>query len=77
MKSSLPESAYLDLKRAAAYTSYSVRSLRDYLKKPGAPPTYRISKKILIKRTDLDLWLERFKIDLDTVARRALEGLRL
>lgn len=69
------EQAYLDLKAAAAYTSLSVRSLRDYLKRPGAPPTYRISKKILVKRTDLDLWLERFKVDLDSLARRALEGI--
>jgi predicted DNA-binding transcriptional regulator AlpA len=55
------EPAYLDLKGAAAYCSLSVRTLRDYLKQPGFPPIYRIARKILIKRADLEAWIEGHK----------------
>lgn len=76
MKSSRIDPAFLDLKAAAAYTSLSVRTLRDHIKKPGGPPTYRLSKKILLKKTEVDAWLESFKVDLDLLAKRVLEDFR-
>jgi hypothetical protein len=76
MKSSQNEPAYLDLKAAAAYTSLSVRTLREHIKKPGAPPIYRVVGKILLKRSDIDVWLESFKVDLDSLANRVIESFR-
>ncbi|MFZ5447890.1 MAG: helix-turn-helix transcriptional regulator [Thermodesulfobacteriota bacterium] len=67
---------FLDLKAAAAYTSLSVRTLRVHIKKPGGPPIYRVVGKILLKRSDLDRWLESFKIDLDSLANSVLESFR-
>jgi excisionase family DNA binding protein len=69
------EPGFLDLKAAAAYTSLSVRTLRDKIRKPGGPPIYRISKKILLKKTELDAWIETFKVDLDALAKQVLEEL--
>jgi excisionase family DNA binding protein len=76
LKESKITPGFLDLKAAAAYTSLSVRTLRDHIKKPGGPPTYRLSKKILLKKTEVDAWLESFKVDLDLLAKRVLEDFR-
>lgn len=67
------EPGFLDLKAAAAYTSLSVRTLRNQIRKPGGPPIYRISKKILLKRTEVDAWIETFKVDLDAMVKQVLE----
>ena len=53
--------AYLDLKAVAAYTSICVRTWRAILKRPDAPPYYRVQGKILIGREAVDDWLERFR----------------
>jgi excisionase family DNA binding protein len=70
------EPFYLDLKAAAVYCSISVRTLRAKIKAPGGPPFYRLSRKILLKRADLDAWLERHKVDLDEIAAQVLDDLR-
>ena len=61
MKSSRPEPAYLDLQALATYTSISVRAWRDYLKRPDAPPIFKLPGKILVARADVDTWLKRFR----------------
>ena len=49
---------YLDLKALAAYSSCSVRWLRDRLVDRLHPlPHYRIEGKILVKREEFDRWL--------------------
>lgn len=77
MKKAMIDPGFLDLKAAAAYTSLSVRTLREHIKRPGGPPIYRVVGKILLKRSDIDAWLERFKIDLDSLANSALESFRV
>lgn len=58
----LPLDPYLSLKTAAAYTSLSVRTLRSRLTNPHHPlPCYRLGGKILLKRSDLDRWLDAFR----------------
>jgi hypothetical protein len=56
-----PDPAYLDLQGLAAYTSISVRSWRDYLKRADAPPVFRLPGKILVARGDVDAWLKKFR----------------
>lgn len=49
---------YFDLKALAAYSSCSVRWLRDRLVDRLHPlPHYRIEGKILVKRKEFDHWL--------------------
>jgi excisionase family DNA binding protein len=70
--------SYFDLKGASAYTGggLSVRILRRIISEPGGLPYIRAGRgKILIKRTDLDAWLEARRhepIDLDEIAARAI-----
>jgi hypothetical protein len=52
------EAGFLDLQALAAYSSCSVRWLRDRLVDLNRPlPHYRIEGKILVKRADFDQWL--------------------
>lgn len=58
MLSDLFEPGYFDLKALAAYSSCSVRWLRDRLVDRLHPlPHYRIEGKILVKREEFDRWL--------------------
>lgn len=52
------ELGYFDLKALAAYSSCSIRWLRDRLVDRLHPlPHYRIEGKILVKREEFDRWL--------------------
>lgn len=54
---------YLDLRALAAYSSCSVRWLRDRLNDSTAPlPYHRVGGKILIRREDFDSWLSAFRV---------------
>ncbi len=68
---------YLDKKEAAAYTSLSIRNLEARL---GEIPHYRVGKKILFKKSELDRWLEQFREggtqNLERIADEALESIR-
>lgn len=76
------EPAYFDLSGASAYTggALSVRSLRRLIAQPGGLPHYRVNRgKLLIKRADLDAFLEahrREPLDLDRIASEALAEMR-
>lgn len=53
---------YLDLRALAAYSSCSVRWLRDRLNDSTAPlPYHRVGGKILIRKDDFDTWLDGFR----------------
>lgn len=61
---SAPADPYLSLKAAAAYTSLSVRTLRGYI---DLPPDQALRAtrlpgggKIIVRRSDIDTWLEQF-----------------
>ncbi|MCX5813946.1 MAG: helix-turn-helix domain-containing protein [Proteobacteria bacterium] len=55
---------YLDLKGLSEYSSLSVRTLREYLIYDGDPiPSYCIRRKILVKRSEFDSWIKRYRTD--------------
>jgi hypothetical protein len=70
-------SGWFDLKRAAAYTSLSVRKLQDYLKDPlRRLPARLVGGKWLIAQDDLDGWLRSFPRageDLDRLVDEVME----
>jgi hypothetical protein len=52
---------WLDLKAAADYCCLSVRKLREYLGHPIRPlPAHLVGGKWLVRREDLDGWLQGF-----------------
>jgi excisionase family DNA binding protein len=77
------EAAFFDLAGASAYLggALSVRTLRRLISEPGGLPFYQAQRsKILIKRADLDAWLEarrREPQDLDKLAAEALAEMGL
>ncbi len=61
---------YFDLSGLAHYTSLSVRSLRNYLSLSADPiPSYQLDKKILVRRSEFDAWINRRKRSVSTVSR--------
>ncbi|MDF0674337.1 MAG: helix-turn-helix domain-containing protein [Nitrospira sp.] len=57
------EPEYFDLQALAAYSSCSVRWLRDRLVDQFRPlPHYRIEGKILVKREEFDHWLSACRV---------------
>ncbi len=71
---------YMDLKALSRYSGLSVRTLRQYLKDTVHPlPSFRPGGKILIRRSDFDQWMTRFRqdgSDLDRLASEVLEELQ-
>jgi hypothetical protein len=52
---------YFDLKGLSVYSAVSVGSLRDYVK--TGLPHFKLKGKILIKRSEFDNWLERYRVN--------------
>jgi len=66
---------YLDLKEAAEYLPLSERTIRQHLKEI---PCFRYGKKIIFKKSELDQWMEGFRVrdqDLDQAMKMAEEML--
>jgi hypothetical protein len=53
----------LSLKALAAYSSIAPRTLRQYLElaPEDALPCYRLPGKILVKRSEFDAWIARYR----------------
>jgi hypothetical protein len=69
------ESAYLDLKALARYSSISIRTLRKILANPAGPPHYRPGGKLLVRKSDFDAWMAQFRrepVDLDSLVEEVL-----
>jgi len=65
------DDAYLPLRVLAGYSGLSVRTLRSYLTHPAAPlPHYRIGGKVLVRRSDFDVWAVRFRVSAPAVVDR-------
>lgn len=68
---------YFDLRGLCAYSSLSVPALRNYIK--IGLPSYRLQGKILVKRSEFDAWIQKYKInrsrDIQALADDALSGL--
>ena len=66
---------YLDLKGAAEYLPLSERTIRQHL---NEIPHFRYGKKIIFKKSELDQWMEIFRVrdqDLDAAMKKAEEML--
>lgn len=77
---STPLDPFLPLKALAAYSGLSVRILRAYLGDPERPlPCYRVGGKILVRRSEFDSWIARYRQvgrqDVDRLVADALKGL--
>jgi hypothetical protein len=72
---------YLSLKSLATYASLSIKTLRTYLTDPTHPlPHFKMTGKILVKRTDFDAWIARYRqvnksVDLDRLVNDVLRNL--
>ena len=66
---------YMDKQEAATYTSLSTRTLEGRL---GEIPHFRVGRKVLFKKSELDSWLEQFREggaqNLDRIADEAIES---
>ena len=62
LKSVTLKDEYFDLRGLSAYTSLSVSTLRGHIKADGLP-CYLLRGKILIRRTDFDVWISRFRVN--------------
>lgn len=67
---------YLALRALASYCSSSVKWLRQRLVDPRNPlPCYRVAGKILVRRSEFDVWIERFHQVGDSSVERLLDDL--
>ncbi|MFQ5684897.1 MAG: helix-turn-helix domain-containing protein [Candidatus Binatia bacterium] len=78
---SLDLDPYLSLRALATYSGLSVRTLRKALADSAHPlPHYRPGgSKVLVRRSDFDRWMLRFRRegqDLDRMVSQALGGLK-
>ena len=61
---------FLSLKSLASYSGLSVRKLREHLADPAHPlPCYRVGGKILVRRSEFDTRVSRYRQSRDRVAR--------
>jgi excisionase family DNA binding protein len=74
------EPEWLSLKQVTQYASFCQRTIRSWIHSPTDPlPAVRVRGKILIRRSDLDAWLQRHRVkpleavDLDAIVRDVLE----
>jgi Helix-turn-helix domain len=70
---------YLTLAQLEAYSKISRRQLRNYLALPPgqALPCYRPGRKVLVRRSEFDTWLARYRQRGKPVLTRVLRGLGL
>jgi lambda repressor-like predicted transcriptional regulator len=72
--------AYFSLKALSSYAGLSVRRLRSWLNDRRWPlPYYRIGGKILVRRSDYDVWAARFRRDaaaVDALVDDVMQGLQ-
>jgi hypothetical protein len=82
MNHEAPEHGYMGLKTLAVYSGLSVRTLRTHLVDAIRPlPHYRVGGRILVRRSDFDVWASQFKVaapvvGIDTIVDDLLRGLR-
>lgn len=72
---------YFDLKGLSVYSSLGVSSLRTHIKENGLP-CYPVKNdqgkvtKILVKRSEFDLWMDRWKQDIRDIVDEVMESLK-
>jgi len=71
----LEKDRFMDLKEVTEYLPLSERTIREHL---GEIPHFRYGKKIIFKKSEIDRWMEGFRVsdpDLDAAVRMAEEML--
>jgi hypothetical protein len=77
----LGQPGYFSLKALAAYSSCSIRWLRDRLADRTYPlPYHRVEGKLLVKKADFDQWIAAYRVcqqpgELDRMVDEVLQGL--
>ena len=70
---------YFDLSGLSAYSSIGVSTLRGHIKR-DALPCFRLRGKILVKKSEFDAWMNRFRLhkrqDISTIVDEAMERLK-
>jgi excisionase family DNA binding protein len=70
---------FLDLQGLSAYSSLCVSTIRDHIKK-NRLPAFTVGGKILIKRSEFDDWMNRFRLnrrkDPDAIANEVVGSLQ-
>ena len=71
---------YFDLKGLSAYSAFGVGTLRDYIRS-DALPCFKVRGKILIKKSEFDAWVERYRInqaqDINSIIDGVMESLEV
>jgi excisionase family DNA binding protein len=73
---------WMSLRQITEYANICERTVRAWIHSPVDPlPAVRVSGKILVRRSELDMWLERHRvrplqtIDLDGILRKVVGGI--
>jgi hypothetical protein len=70
---------FLDLRGLSEYSSLGIPTLRDYIRS-DALPCFKVKGKLLIKKSEFDAWLERFRVnrskDLNAICDTILKNLK-
>jgi excisionase family DNA binding protein len=75
------DTEWLGLRQVTQYANISDRTIRNWIHSRMDPlPAVRVAGKILVRRSELDKWLERHRVkplaivDLDGIVKDALQG---
>jgi predicted DNA-binding transcriptional regulator AlpA len=70
---------YFDLKALSVYSCLSVRTLWNYMSDSDNPlPHFRLKKKVLVRRSEFDTWMENYRCDgnaLDVMTKEIMNDL--
>jgi len=70
---------YFDLKGLSLYSALAVPTLRDYIRE-GALPYFKLKGKVLVRKSEFDTWLEKFRVDrkkdLNTIANEIVHSVK-
>jgi hypothetical protein len=58
----LADDKFMDLRGLSEYSGLGVGTLRDYLKGPGALPHFKLKGRIVVRRSEFDQWMERYRV---------------
>ena len=70
---------YFDLRALSKYSTFGVSTLRVHIKK-NKLPAFRVNGKVLIRKSEFDHWIERYRINtqraIQSIADDALNALK-
>lgn len=64
------DDCYMSLRALSVYSGISKRKLDDLRKDPYNPlPTFRVDGKVLVKKSEFDRWMERYRVRVSGASR--------